>query len=159
MQIMQFIFNISRISRWWRRWWRQLEPSRWWQEQLICIFDWRCKEVGFICPFVVIDSTNSGATNAVAPGLMLDNFLPIPDAEPLPFYPLVLKLVVCDVVLPVQDANTLLVQREIPVWATQCIHKLYTMCKLYISIDLHGSLRCIWADRWIYPLWIYSLSL
>ena len=30
-----------------------------------------------------------------APGLMFDNFLPIPDAEFLPFYPLVLKLVVC----------------------------------------------------------------
>ena len=26
---------------------------------------------------------------------MFDNFLPIPDAESLPFYPLVLKLVVC----------------------------------------------------------------
>ena len=33
----------------------------------------------------------------LAPGLMFDNFLPIPagDAESLPFYPLVLKLVVC----------------------------------------------------------------
>ena len=27
---------------------------------------------------------------------MFDNFLPIPDAESLPFYPLVLKLAVCD---------------------------------------------------------------
>ena len=26
---------------------------------------------------------------------MFDNFLPIPDAESLPFYPLVLRLVVC----------------------------------------------------------------
>ena len=31
----------------------------------------------------------------LAPGLMFDNFLPIPDAESLPFYPLVLELVVC----------------------------------------------------------------
>ena len=30
----------------------------------------------------------------LAPGLMFDDFLPIPDAESLPFYPLVLKLVV-----------------------------------------------------------------
>ena len=30
----------------------------------------------------------------VAPGLMLENFLPIPEAESLPFYPSVLKLVV-----------------------------------------------------------------
>ena len=31
----------------------------------------------------------------LAPGLKFDDFLPIPDAESLPFYPLVLKLVVC----------------------------------------------------------------
>ena len=31
----------------------------------------------------------------LAPGLMFDNFLTIPDAESMPFYPLVLKLVVC----------------------------------------------------------------
>ena len=56
-----------------------------------------CQEVGFIRPFVVIDPTNSGATTVVvvAPGLYHDNFLPIPDAESLPFYPSVLKLVVC----------------------------------------------------------------
>ena len=57
------------------------------------------QEVGFICPFVVVDPTDLGATTVVAPGLMLDNFLPIqaiPDAESLPFYPSVLKLVVCD---------------------------------------------------------------
>ena len=39
--------------------------------------------------------TYLGATTAVAPGLMIDNFLPIPYAESLPFYPSVLKLVVC----------------------------------------------------------------
>ena len=44
---------------------------------------------------MVIAPTDLGATTAVAPGLMLDNFLPIPDAESLPFYPSVLKLVVC----------------------------------------------------------------
>ena len=33
---------------------------------------------------------------ASAPGLLLDNFLPIPNAESLPFYLSVLKLVVCD---------------------------------------------------------------
>ena len=32
----------------------------------------------------------------LAPGLMFENFLPIPDAESLPFYSLVLKLVVCE---------------------------------------------------------------
>ena len=54
-----------------------------------------CQDVGFTCPFVVIDPTYLGPTTVVAPGLMLDNFLPIPDAESLPFYPSVLKLVVC----------------------------------------------------------------
>ena len=54
-----------------------------------------CQEVGFIYPFVVIHPTCLGATTVVAPGLMLDNFLPIPDAESLPFYPSVLKQVVC----------------------------------------------------------------
>ena len=53
-----------------------------------------CREVGFICPIVLIDPIDLGATTVVAPRLMLDNFLPIPDAESLPFYPLVLKLVV-----------------------------------------------------------------
>ena len=54
-----------------------------------------CQEVGFICPFVVIDPTNLGATAAVALELLLVNFLPIPDAESLPIYPSVLKLVAC----------------------------------------------------------------
>ena len=54
-----------------------------------------CQEVGVICPFVVIDPTDLGVTTVVAPGLMLDNFLTIPDAESLPFCPSVLKLVVC----------------------------------------------------------------
>ena len=45
----------------------------------------------FICPFVVIDPTDLRATTVVAPGLMLDDFLPIPDAESLPFYPSVLS--------------------------------------------------------------------
>ena len=39
--------------------------------------------------------SNDCSCSTAAPGLMLDNFLPIPDAESLPFYPLVLKLVVC----------------------------------------------------------------
>ena len=41
-----------------------------------------CQEVGFICPFVVIDPTvtNLGATIVVVPGILLDNFLSIPDA-------------------------------------------------------------------------------
>ena len=45
---------------------------------------------------MVIDPTDHdlGATTVVAPGLMLDDFLPIPDAKSLPFYPSVLKLVV-----------------------------------------------------------------
>ncbi len=32
-------------------------------------------DVGFICPFVVIDPTDKGATTVVAPGRMFDNFL------------------------------------------------------------------------------------
>ena len=43
---------------------------------------------------MVIDPSYLAATTVVAPGLTLDNFLPIPNAESLPFYPLVLKLVV-----------------------------------------------------------------
>ena len=39
--------------------------------------------------------SNDGSCSELAPGLMFDNFLPIPDAESLPFYPLVVKLVVC----------------------------------------------------------------
>ena len=48
------------------------------------------------------------------------------------------------IVLLVQDANTLLVEREMSVWATRRTHKLYkickicklyTICKLYIPID------------------------
>ena len=57
-----------------------------------------CQDFGFTCPFVVIDLTdlsNDGGCLELAPGLMFDNFLPIPDAESLPFYPLVLKLVGC----------------------------------------------------------------
>ncbi len=51
-------------------------------------------EFGIIYPFVVIDPTDKGATTVVAPapGLMIDNFLPIPDAESLPLYRMVLKL-------------------------------------------------------------------
>ena len=39
--------------------------------------------------------SDDGNCSELAPGLMFDDFLPIPDAESLPFYPLVLKLVVC----------------------------------------------------------------
>ena len=48
-------------------------------------------EVGFIYPFVVIDPTGKGATAVVAPGQMLDEFLPIPDEVSVPLYRLVLK--------------------------------------------------------------------
>jgi hypothetical protein len=47
-------------------------------------------DVGFICPFVVIDPTNQGATTVVAPGRMIDNFLLLPDAESLPLNRMVL---------------------------------------------------------------------
>ena len=40
-----------------------------------------------ISPRDRIDPTDLGATAVVASGLMLDNFLPIPDAVSLPFYP------------------------------------------------------------------------
>ncbi len=46
--------------------------------------------VGFICPFVVIDPTDQGATAVVAPGQMIDNFLLYPIAESLPIYRMVL---------------------------------------------------------------------
>ncbi len=49
-------------------------------------------DVGFICPFVVIDPTDEGATTVVAPGRMMYNLLPIPDSESLPSYRMVLKL-------------------------------------------------------------------
>ena len=39
--------------------------------------------------------SDDGNCSELAPGLMFDDFLPIPDAESLPFYPLVLNLVVC----------------------------------------------------------------
>ena len=39
--------------------------------------------------------SRTNAPTEPAAGLMLDNLLPIPDAESLPFYPSVLKLVVC----------------------------------------------------------------
>ena len=44
----------------------------------------------FICPFVVLDLTDLGATIVVAPGQMPGNFLPFPDADCLSF---VVKLV------------------------------------------------------------------
>ena len=40
-----------------------------------------------MCPSVVIDPNDLGATMVVARGLMLDNVLIIPDAKSLPFYP------------------------------------------------------------------------
>ena len=43
---------------------------------------------------MVINPTELGATTFVAPVLMLDHFLPIPNAESLLFYPPVLRLVV-----------------------------------------------------------------
>ena len=39
--------------------------------------------------------SDGGNCSELAPGLMFTHFLPIPDAESLPFYPLVIKLVVC----------------------------------------------------------------
>ena len=39
--------------------------------------------------------SDNGSCSEPAPELMFDNFQPIPDAESLPFYPLVLKLVEC----------------------------------------------------------------
>ena len=48
-------------------------------------------DIGFICPFVVIDPGDQGAT-VVAPEQMIDNFPPIPDAESLPLYRMGLKL-------------------------------------------------------------------
>jgi hypothetical protein len=50
-------------------------------------------DVGFICLFVVIDPTDYRAAMVVAPGQMIDRFLSIPDAESLPLYRMVLKLV------------------------------------------------------------------
>ena len=57
-------------------------------------------DVGFICPFVVIDPTDLGATMVVAPGRMIDSFLSIPDAESLPLYRMVLKLACVCAALP-----------------------------------------------------------
>ena len=51
-------------------------------------------EVGFIYPFVVIDTTDIGSATVGATAQMLDMtfVLPIPDAESLPFYRSVSKL-------------------------------------------------------------------
>ncbi len=43
-------------------------------------------EVDFICPFVVLDPTDLGATIVVAPGQMPGDFLPSPDADCLLFF-------------------------------------------------------------------------
>ena len=43
-------------------------------------------QVGFICPFVVIDPTNLGVTIVVAQALCLTIYNLSPDAENLPFY-------------------------------------------------------------------------
>jgi hypothetical protein len=55
-------------------------------------------DVGFICPFVVIDPTDEGATTVVAPGRIIDNFPPIPDAESLPVYRMAFKLCILSTV-------------------------------------------------------------
>ena len=49
-------------------------------------------DVGFVFPFVVIDSTDKGALTVVAPGRMIYNSLTIPDAESLPLHRMALKL-------------------------------------------------------------------
>ena len=42
-----------------------------------------CQDVGFICPFIVINRlglrSDYGSCSEIAPGLMFDNFLPVPD--------------------------------------------------------------------------------
>jgi hypothetical protein len=45
----------------------------------------RLSGLGRICPFVVLDHTDLGATIVVAPGQMPGGFLPSPDADCLPF--------------------------------------------------------------------------
>ena len=45
--------------------------------------------------------SDDGSCSELAPGLMFDKFLPIPDAESLPFYPSVLKLVVWPSLFPI----------------------------------------------------------
>ncbi len=61
-------------------------------------------DVGFICPFVVIDPNDLGATTVVAPGRMNNKFLLIPGAESLPLYRSVFKLAcVCIVCMCVCD--------------------------------------------------------
>ncbi len=60
-------------------------------------------EIFFICPSVVIDPADKGATTVVAPGRTLDNFLPIPDAESLHLYHMVLKLACVVAHLPLLD--------------------------------------------------------
>ncbi len=61
-------------------------------------------DVGFICPFVVIDPTDRRATTVVAPGRMIDNFLPTLDAASLPLYRMVVKLAcVCTDIIDSKD--------------------------------------------------------
>jgi hypothetical protein len=40
------------------------------------------QDVGFTCPFVVIDPTDKEAKMVASPGRMIDNFLPIPTQNP-----------------------------------------------------------------------------
>ena len=51
--------------------------------------------------------SDDGNCSELAPGLMFDDFLPIPDAESLPFYPLVLKPVVCAIGIDSQSQGLL----------------------------------------------------
>jgi hypothetical protein len=53
-------------------------------------------EVGVICLSWSL-TLPSGATTVVAPGRMIENFLPIPNAKSLPLYHMVLKLACVDI--------------------------------------------------------------
>ena len=73
------------------------------QSQLLCLFNDGAVNTALLLVFLlkirsvrILDTIvcSGSLVLAVLSGLMFDNFLPIPDAESLPFYPLVLKLVV-----------------------------------------------------------------
>ena len=73
-----------------------------------------------ICPFVVLDPTDLGATIVVAPGQMPCNFLPSSDADHLPFWA---KLVPCTYM------------------SQTC---MYTLCTVPIDSSLHTCYVQIW---------------
>ena len=98
-----------------------------------------CQEVGFICPFVVINPTDLGATTVVAAGLMLDNprrkipaFLPFGKAS---------RVCVC-VYYQCVTMYWHIIPVVLPVWQTNIAHDSCTIMNHQIlNSDASGKYR------------------